>query len=64
MTDGNDYAESDIRAWLNNVFYETAFDAEGREIIEITDADGIGDKVCLMDETTANDGGFFADAAA
>ena len=64
VTDGNDYAESDIRAWLNNVFYETAFDAEGREIIEITDADGIGDKVCLMDETTANDGGFFADAAA
>ncbi len=32
----NNYKESDIRAWLTGTFYETAFDAYAKQIIETT----------------------------
>ncbi len=35
----NNYKESDIRAWLNGTFYETAFDEYAQEIIETTAVD-------------------------
>lgn len=50
----NNYAESDIRAWLNDNFYNTAFSALEKALIEITEVDNsvestgdrIKDKVC------------------
>lgn len=35
----NNYKESDIRAWLNGTFYETAFDVLAKQIIETTAVD-------------------------
>ena len=37
--DSNNYAESEIRQWLNSTFYETAFTELQREIILITTVD-------------------------
>lgn len=35
----NNYAESDIRTWLNDTFYDTAFNALQKELIETTNVD-------------------------
>ncbi len=35
----NNYKESDIRVWLNDKFYNTAFDKFAKEIIQITEVD-------------------------
>ena len=37
--DSNNYAESEIRAWLNDTFYNKAFSALQQGIIEITEVD-------------------------
>ena len=37
--DSNNYAESEIRAWLNSIFYQTAFNELQREIILTTTVD-------------------------
>ena len=37
--DSNNYAESNIRAWLNSVFYETAFDGAESMLILTTEVD-------------------------
>ena len=38
-TNSNNYAESEIRAWLNNEFYRTAFDSLQQSMIEVTEVD-------------------------
>lgn len=35
----NNYKESDVRVWLNEIFYATAFDEAARQIIEISKVD-------------------------
>lgn len=51
----NDYAESDIRAWLNETFFMTAFSAEDIEIIEASFVDGSEDNVYLLDASAAGE---------
>ena len=55
VADGNDYAESDIRAWLNETFFMTAFSAEDIEIIEASFVDGSEDNVYLLDASAAGE---------
>ena len=59
----NDYAESAIRAFLNEVFYETAFNELSGQIILSTTLENTEDKVFLLSvaEATAAEYGFSTD---
>lgn len=45
---GNDYAQSELREWLNNKFINSAFTQSEKELIQLTNVDSIQDKVFLL----------------
>ncbi|MBR5423928.1 MAG: hypothetical protein IK108_07955 [Clostridia bacterium] len=51
---GLDYYESDIRAWLNGNFFETAFSAEEAEQILITELDNSAWNKCFSEYDSQN----------
>lgn len=51
--DSNDYADSEIRAWLNNQFYETAFSVLARQLIQLTEVDNSSDSTAYTDNQYA-----------
>ena len=58
--DSHDYASSEIRAWLINNFYNTAFNELQKNIINDNSFDNLNDKIYIlsMDEVTNNAYGF------
>ena len=56
-TYANNYKYSEIRAWLNTTFYETAFSALQQEIILITEVDNSAKSTNPHGNETAHNGG-------
>ena len=56
-TYANNYKYSEIRAWLNATFYETAFSALQQEIILITEVDNSAKSTNPHGNETAHNGG-------
>ena len=55
--DSNNYAESEIRSWLNNEFYNSAFSTLQQGLIEITEVDNSARSTNPAENATAfNDG--------
>ena len=55
--DSNNYANSEIRAWLNEEFYKTAFSALQQELILVTTVDNSARSTNPNDNATERNGG-------